>query len=95
MSVRAEGDMVFLEGRCAAGDAEALLVALQERPEAGVDIAGVAKMHLAVLQVLLVLRPPLSGTPAAPLLAGDVLLRHNSSGLNSSGDINSNGDKAT
>jgi hypothetical protein len=95
MSVRAEGDTVFLEGRCAAGDAEALLVALHERPEAGVDIAGVAKMHLAVLQVLLALDPPLSGMPAVPLLAGDVLLRHNFSRLNSQSAINSNGDKAT
>jgi hypothetical protein len=30
-----------------------------------------------------------------PLLAGDVLLRHNSFRLNSNGDADSNGDKAT
>lgn len=95
MSVRTQGDTVFLEGRCPAGDAEALLVALQDQPEAVVDIAGVVKMHLAVLQVLLALGPPLSGAPAVPLLAGDILLRGNSAGRNSQSTIISNSDKAT
>lgn len=69
MSVRVDQGVVHLAGRCRVEDAEALLVALQEDPTRTVDLAAVQRMHLAVAQVLLALRPPVRGTPDSPFLA--------------------------
>lgn len=72
MTLRIEGGTIVLEGRCPAGDAEDLLGALGEHPAACVDIAGVLKLHMAVLQVLLALRPPITGRPTAGPLSQDI-----------------------
>lgn len=69
MSVAVEGDRIRLVGRCPAGDAEALLVALQDHPALAVDVAGAGKLHLAVLQVLLAAGRSVTGEPQHPFLA--------------------------
>lgn len=69
MSVAVEADRIRLIGRCPAEDAEALLVALQDHPALGVDIAGAGKLHLAVLQVLLAAGRGVTGVPDYPDLA--------------------------
>ena len=72
MTVQNTGDGILLAGRCGVEDAEALLLALQDRPDAIVDVAGVQKLHLAVAQVLLALRPTLSGLPESPFLVRNI-----------------------
>jgi len=68
MSVAVDGDVIALSGRCPAEDAEALLAALGDHPGARVDLTAVQRLHTAVLQILLALRPRLVGKPAEPLL---------------------------
>jgi len=63
MSVLVEEGVIQLRGRCLAEDAEALLVALQERPDRIVDLSGVTRLHLAVVQLLLAARPTVHGVP--------------------------------
>ena len=73
MSVRQSEDAIILEGRCGVEDAERLLLALQDCPGAVVDAAGVRKLHLAVAQVLLALRPALRAVPDSPIFARNIL----------------------
>jgi hypothetical protein len=70
MSVRVEADVIHLIGRCLAEDAESVLLALQEEPGRTVDLAGVQRVHLAVVQVLLAIRPPVRGMPDNDFIAG-------------------------
>lgn len=72
MTIRVEGDLVFLEGRCSAEEAETLLLAFQDRPDLAVDASGLSRLHLAVAQVLLALRPPIHARPAHELLTRTV-----------------------
>ncbi|MFC0202829.1 hypothetical protein [Novosphingobium soli] len=72
MSLRVANGIIVLEGRCAAEDAEELLIALQDHPEAPVDLARARKLHLAVLQVLLSLSPRVEALPAAGALSEDI-----------------------
>lgn len=74
MSVRIEGGFVHLEGRCLAEDAEHLLRALQDTPHLVVDIAGAQRVHTAVLQILLALRPALRGRPMEGILSREIVL---------------------
>ena len=69
MSVRVEDGMIHLTGRCLAEDAEALLIALSEGPTRIVELSAVQRMHLAVAQILLAVRPQLRGIPDNPFLA--------------------------
>ena len=69
MSVRVENGVIHLTGRCLAEDAEPLLVALQDDPARRVDVAGVHRLHLAVLQILLAARPAVNGGPDSVFLA--------------------------
>jgi len=71
MTVRIEDDTIHLSGRCAAEDAEALLVALQDQPARIVDLSEAQRLHMAVAQVLLAARPVVRGVPQ-----GDFLARH-------------------
>jgi hypothetical protein len=73
MTVRVAGDAIYLEGRCAVDDAEPLFLAIREHPRLPVDIHLAERLHLAVAQVLLALRPELRGQPADPFLARFVL----------------------
>ena len=72
MTIRVEGDLVILEGRCSAEDAETLLIAFQDRPDLAVDASGLSRLHLAVAQVLLTLRPSIHARPAHDLLTRTV-----------------------
>jgi hypothetical protein len=69
MSVRLDGNVIFLEGPCRVEDAEPLLGWLQADRERMIDLTGAEHLHAAVLQVLMALRPPMRGT------AGDTFLR--------------------
>lgn len=69
MTVRIDSDAIHLIGRCAAEDADTLLVALQEAPSRTVDLCAAQRLHLAVAQVLLAARPPVRGMPASDFLA--------------------------
>jgi len=73
MSVMVQADGIQLSGRCSAEDAESLLVALQDQPDGPVDLAQVQRMHTAVLQLLLALRPTISQPPPDPLLREMIL----------------------
>lgn len=61
MTVSVEQDIVTLSGRCAAEDAERLLMALQEAPGCTVDISMATRLHTAVVQIILAIKPPLRG----------------------------------
>jgi hypothetical protein len=69
MTVRIDADAIHLIGRCAAEDADTLLVALQEAPGRTVDLGAAQRLHLAVAQVLLAGRPPVRGVPSSDFLA--------------------------
>ncbi|WP_082664454.1 hypothetical protein ACNFJ7_02715 [Sphingomonas sp. HT-1] len=63
MTVRLAGDVIYLEGRCLAEDADTLLVYLQECPKGHVDMARVERLHLAVFQILLAAKPEVRAAP--------------------------------
>lgn len=69
MSVTVEDGVIRLSGRCGVEDAESLLVALQEGQDSTVDLKGAQKLHMAVAQVLLAVRPAVRGTPENAFLA--------------------------
>lgn len=73
MTVRQTEEAIILEGRCGVEDAETLLLALQDRPDAAVDTATIEKLHMAVAQVLLALRPTIRGEPNSPFLVRNIL----------------------
>jgi len=75
MSLRVHEGRILLEGHCAAGDAELLLTTLQDLPGATVDIGGVQKLHMAVLQVLLALEPTVTGQPQSGAMSRDIFRR--------------------
>ncbi|MDF0489804.1 hypothetical protein PX554_16840 [Sphingomonas sp. H39-1-10] len=64
MSIRVEAGVIHLEGRCLVEDAEPLLLALQDDAGATVSLAGATRLHMAVVQVLLAARAPLTDVPA-------------------------------
>jgi hypothetical protein len=68
MSVRLDGDVILLEGACRVEDAEPLLGWLQADRNRTVDLTEAEHLHAAVLQVLMVLRPPLKGSGKTPFL---------------------------
>jgi hypothetical protein len=72
MTVRKTDDAILLEGRCGVEDAETLLLALQDMPEAVVDATAVQKLHMAVAQVLLALHPAIRGAPESPFLTRNI-----------------------
>lgn len=53
MSVRADGQTIYLEGRCRLEDAEALLSALLQVPDRPIDVSAAEILHTAVIQVVL------------------------------------------
>ncbi|KAB1072587.1 hypothetical protein [Methylobacterium planeticum] len=73
MSVRrvvdGSADIVVLEGPCPVEDAETLAAFLLESPTSPVDLSACARMHTAVLQVLLRLQPMRRGTCGDPIAA--------------------------
>jgi hypothetical protein len=69
MSVQLDGPVIRLEGDCRVEDAEPLLALLQEQAGRVVDLTAAGPLHAAVVQVLLALRPPLSGPAGDPFTA--------------------------
>lgn len=69
MSVRLDGSIIHLEGECRVEDAEPLLSLLQEEAGRVVDLSAASRLHAAVAQVLLALRPPLAGPAGDPFAA--------------------------
>jgi len=68
MSVRLDDTTIYLEGDCPAEDAETLLGHLQADPPPRVSIERAGHLHMAVLQVMLALRPELIGPATDPFL---------------------------
>ena len=58
-----EGE-IRLEGDVGAGEAEALLRLVLERPDAAIDWRACRSCHTAVLQVLMAANKPMLGPPA-------------------------------
>jgi len=73
MSVRWDGELIRLEGRCRIEEAETLLALLLEDGGRRVDLSGCGAMHSAVVQILIAARPSLVGTPDDPFLCAHVL----------------------
>jgi hypothetical protein len=78
MSVRLDGEIIRLEGRCHVEDAEPLLGLLQAATGRVVDVSDAETLHTAVIQVILAFRPGITGESRdgfirrwiAPALAG-------------------------
>ncbi|KXU32205.1 hypothetical protein A0J57_12260 [Sphingobium sp. 22B] len=68
MSVVVEEDRIILSGAATVEDAEPLLAALLEHPHHRIDIAGLARAHLAVVQLVLAAGRPVIGRPESPFL---------------------------
>lgn len=73
MTVRIDQDVIHLEGHCRVEEAEALLIALQEGPGRIVDVGQLARLHLALMQILLAWSPELRGVPVDPFLRDRLL----------------------
>lgn len=73
MSVRIDGKVIHLEGHCAVGDAEPLLLALQDNPDGTVEVGKCLSLHMAVAQLLAIVRPTVEGSPQNGFLR-DLLL---------------------
>ncbi|MCO6419969.1 hypothetical protein JYK14_27960 [Siccirubricoccus sp. KC 17139] len=69
MSVQLQDAVVHLRGDCPVEDAELLLSLLREGGGRMVQIGEADRLHTAVVQVLLALRPPLAGAPTDPFLS--------------------------
>ncbi|UAK24281.1 hypothetical protein [Sphingomonas nostoxanthinifaciens] len=73
MSIRVEGDVIRLEGRCRLEEAEPLLGALLASARPEVDLTDCTAIHTAVVQILLACRPSVRGRPDHPFLVRYVL----------------------
>ena len=66
MSVRVSDEAVYVEGLGDVADAEPLLSALLDDPARPVDLGNASRLHSAVIQVLLALRPRITAAPRDP-----------------------------
>ncbi len=64
MSVKVEGQTIHIDGAASVGDAEPILAALLEDPSRVIDLGKATRLHSAVIQLLLALRPGTIGKPA-------------------------------
>jgi hypothetical protein len=69
VSVVLDGATIRLTGDCGVEEAELLLSLLLPDPGRRVDLSGVRRLHSSLFQVLLCLRPTLSGSPLDPFFA--------------------------
>jgi len=69
MSVTLDGEIIRLEGYCGVEEAEPFLVLLQAAPVRAVDLSGADRLHTALVQIIMALRPPIVGE------CGDAFLR--------------------
>ncbi len=72
MTVVVEAGEIRLSGRCGVEEAEALLRALADAPESRVVLAA-ERIHTAIWQVLLALRPRVAGAAPDPFSARHLL----------------------
>jgi hypothetical protein len=69
MTVRSTKDgTIELAGRCGVEDAESLQGHLLAVPESTVEWGSCEHLHSAVLQVLLIAKPPIRGVPSSAFL---------------------------
>lgn len=68
MSIRVEGQVIYLEDQCHVDQAEQLLQRLHEDPTRSVDLSGCRHLHSALAQVLLSHAVRVSGEPADTFL---------------------------
>jgi hypothetical protein len=73
MTVSVSGDSIRLIGACLVEDAEPLLLAFQADPARSVDIGAATRLHLAVVQLLVAMRPSVTGVPTDPFLRDRLL----------------------
>ncbi|MGY2048170.1 hypothetical protein [Methylobacterium sp. JK268] len=72
MSMRPDPEdpgLILLEGVCPVEEAESLAAHLLANPGARVDWRACTRLHTAILQVILRLRPPLRGPCGDPFVA--------------------------
>ena len=63
MTTRISGQIVHLEGECGAEEADTLFGYLAAKPRLVVDLAGAQRLHTSVWQILLMMKPEISGKP--------------------------------
>ena len=68
MSVSLERDTIRLSGACRVEDAEPLLMLLRADAGRAVDLCDAGPLHAAVVQVLLALKPTISGPIGDPFV---------------------------
>jgi hypothetical protein len=64
MSVTLHDRVIVLTGDCGVEHAETLLDLILSNPDATVDVSAAGSLHTALWQVMLALRPRVSGEPA-------------------------------
>jgi hypothetical protein len=75
MSVELAGPVIRIIGNAPVEDAEPILAALHDDPTRSIDLTQAAHLHTSVVQLLLALRPAISGAPAYPFFVQHVLPR--------------------
>ncbi|RFZ82608.1 hypothetical protein D0Y60_22080 [Shinella sp. WSJ-2] len=73
MTVTLEEDAITLRGVCGVEEVEDLVGYMERRPDLPVDLGAATTIHTALWQALMVFKPVVSGTPASPFAAGQVL----------------------
>ena len=73
MSVRLDDGVIRLEGRCRIEEAETLLALLIEDGGRAVDLGSCGRLHSALVQILLAVRPVISGAPNDPFMCAHVM----------------------
>lgn len=68
MTVMIEQSVVRLIGSCGVEDAEPLLSAIEDDPQRPIDVSGLVRAHMAVVQLLVMARPPIEGSPDGAFL---------------------------
>lgn len=63
MSVRADGDVILIEGYCRVEDAEGLTALLQGFEKRTVDLSACEGLHAAAVQAILAFRCDIVGKP--------------------------------
>jgi hypothetical protein len=79
MTVRRDGEVIYLGGVCEVAEAEALVAAL-ELGGSVVDLTSASQLHGAVVQVLLQFRPEIRGQPQQAFLRDFLIPALNAAG---------------
>lgn len=73
MSVRLTDNVIHVDGMGAVADAEPILAALHEDPSRVVDLSAATRLHSAIVQLLLAVRPSVKGVPADAFYAAHIV----------------------